>query len=357
MLKNIAYIGKREVNKNHKDENAYHLKAWQHYQIVDACWPGIIEKELFESVQKAIAYARDGERNRLDGAERRVFLVSGLLRCRTCGMALFGQSAHGKAKILRYYAHKQVLGETITCPIKRFSADEIEDAIIHHLSEVVLKVGYLDGIGDNIQKISGSNVTSVKALQEQRIKDLKKIESEIDAIFRLMGSLPETSASNAIVKEKLQTLSEKKITLVSAITDATNQLSESVTASEAKTVIRDRVNDFKRGWKKATPSTKKRLIRNLFDRLFFGEDGLSIFYDISSETVHAGVENEKKRTPGSIPGVPPFLSRFPFTLLAGGHSDELLRVGLVGGAVVSINHYRFLTQMYNNVISLYNPIL
>jgi site-specific DNA recombinase len=332
LLRNIAYIGKREINKAHKNESPHHLKAWQQHQIVEASWPAIIDHKLFESVQKALDYAKEGERNRLDGAERRIFLVTGLLRCKTCGKALFGQAAHGTNRVIRYYGHKQATGDPITCPIKRFSADEIEDAIIRHLGEVVLKVGYLEKIEANIQKMTGENSSGVKALHTQRLKDLQKVEAEIDSIFRLMVTLPETSASNTIVKEKLQNLSEKKLHLTEAIADTVARIGAEISASAAKSVIQDRGSEFKRGFKKATPSNQKRLIRNVFDQLVFGEDGLSLFYDITSDGENPGSDSIKKGTLGLTPRVPDFLTRFPFSLLAGSHSDESLRVGLLGGA-------------------------
>ena len=164
------------------------------------------------------------------------------------------------------------------------------------------------------------------------MKELSKIETEIDAIFRLMTTLPTSSASNTIIQEKLQTLSEKKLALVNAVESATYQVSTAISPSKAKITIQDRVTAFKKGWKKASPSSQKRLIRNVFDQIIFGEEGLDIFYDISNEAESIGTDTKKKGTLGSTPGVPHFSSRFPFGLLAGGHSDELLRVGHLGGA-------------------------
>src|SRR5690606_7745152 len=107
-------------------------------------------------VQRLIAENRERERARFKEADRRVFLLSGILRCGECGMALIGQAAHGRSNIHRYYGHKKVVGEVIKCRIKRFWAEEIETAVIEHLDEILWRSGRFDQIETNIRKVLGT---------------------------------------------------------------------------------------------------------------------------------------------------------------------------------------------------------
>jgi len=78
-----------------------------------------------------------------------------MVKCGHCGRALTGQSAHGNTSIHSYYGHKQLIGEKISCPIKRFPANQIEEAVIQHLDKVLSEIGYLDQINENIEKCNG----------------------------------------------------------------------------------------------------------------------------------------------------------------------------------------------------------
>ena len=296
----------REVNKGNKAEEQSSLKGWQQYQIVKASWPAIIDKEIFNRVQNAIEQARDSERRRFSSSEKRVFLASGMLRCGHCQRALVGQTAHGRNQAHRYYGHKTTIGEKIDCPIKRIPAGDIEDAIIKHLDQVILSVGYLDKIESNIEKSVGTNKSASKAKKDQVEKSISKIASEIDSVFKLLTSFSEHTAGGDLVKERLQMLAIKKKELENELDCAVFEEHSSVNTKEAKRIIEDRVLEFKRGWKKANPNLQKRLVRQIFNQLVLTEKGLEAYYSLAEDEKIVGYDLKKQKPLGLHPD-----GRFP----------------------------------------------
>ncbi|MDO9183576.1 MAG: recombinase family protein, partial [Bacteriovorax sp.] len=153
VLTNFAYIGKREINRGHKNEDQESLKPWQRYQIVVASWKGIVDEDDFYCVQNLLEENRQKERTRLKGAKNRFYLLSGIIQCGECGRALIGQTSHGRSNTHRYYGHKREVGEDITCKYARFRADEIEGVVVNHLDEILHQAGGLGRVAANISKI------------------------------------------------------------------------------------------------------------------------------------------------------------------------------------------------------------
>src|SRR3989339_1193064 len=301
LLQNYAYAGMREVNKGNKDEDPGTLKAWQQYQIVKASWPAIVDKEIFDQVQKLIEQARKLEWRRFDNAEKRIFFVSGFLRCGHCNRALFGQSAHGRNQVHRYYAHKTSIGEKLDCPIRRIPADEVENAIIQYLDQVILSVGHLDKVETNIEKSLGVNQSASVAKKEQVERSISKITGEIDSVFRILSSFTDGSAGGDLVRERLQTLAVKKRDLEKELEDLVHNGSFCVDTKEVIKVIEERVLEFKRGWKKATAILQKRLLRKIFPQLFLTECGLDVYYPLGEDSKDCGNDSKTKRPSGVNP--------------------------------------------------------
>jgi len=283
LLKNHAYIGQREINAKNKSEEQEYLKAWQQYQVVPAAWEPIIDAELFFRVQKRLELSRQLERRRVDEGDKRIFFVSGMIRCGHCGRALIGQSAHGRRQIHRYYGHKQLIGEKIICPVKRYSAAEIEHTLIKHLDKVVTESGYLEKIEDNIQQCLGISDKLKKNQKEITLKSIQKIDGEIEAVFKLVTNLKAGSAGSDLIQNKLEKLAEKKKELEKELGMANQQEVSLSAIASAKTVIKSNIAALKAALKKGKPHFQKRLFKSLFQQLLVTERGIQIFYELENE--------------------------------------------------------------------------
>jgi site-specific DNA recombinase len=292
VLTNLAYIGKREVNRMNKDEDQGYLKPWQRYQIVDASWKGIIDEEDFYLVQKLLEENKKMERTRLKGASPKFYLLSGIIRCGECDRALIGQTSHGKTSTHRYYGHKKVVGETIACKYARFRADDIEEVVIQHLNEILLQAGHLDTVAENIRKTMNYQNEDSLVERDSIQKELNKIESDIESIFSLFADMGKESQGANLVKDKLEKLADKKRKLTNYKEEVMAKLEKSNDIKKAKIVIADNALAFKNGWKKANPTTKKRLLRNLVDKLIYSGDGLHTLYVLAKDNTTTVLEKK-----------------------------------------------------------------
>lgn len=295
LLKNHAYIGQREVNVKNKDEEQAYLKAWQQYQIVRASWEAIVDKELFFRVQKRLEVAAQLERQRFDNGDKRVFFVSGMIRCGHCGRALIGQSAHGRKQIHRYYGHKQLINEKITCPVKRYSAEEIEETILKHLDKVLADTGYLDQIENNIEQCLGVNSSNHKARKDIVKKAITKIDGEIESVFKLATSMKSGSAGSDLIQNKLEKLAEKKKEMEKELELAVQCEVNLSVSSSAKAVIKSNIMALKAAMKKGQPHFKKRLFGNLFNQLLVTENGIKVFYELEEQSNLNDFKNQKNK--------------------------------------------------------------
>jgi site-specific DNA recombinase len=277
-LTNFSYVGKREVNRKSKNEDKDFLKPWQQYQIVDAAWPAIIDEKTYYEAQRLIAENREKERHRFKDVQRRVFLLSGILRCGECGMALIGQAAHGRSEVHRYYGHKKVVGENIVCKTKRFRADEIETVVIDHLDEILWRAGRFDDIEANIRKMIGASGADLFAERDRVQRELVALDKDIESAFKLHLEMGSNQEVIALIKEKLEKLADQKKKLNHYRDELLSKIEKNADAKEARSVIEDHARAFKKGWAKANVSVQKRLIRRLLDKLIFRVDGLYTYY-------------------------------------------------------------------------------
>ncbi|NBT58980.1 hypothetical protein EBT16_09380 [bacterium] len=238
-LLNLAYVGKLEVNRRFKNEDSDTLKSWQKYQIVDASWPAIVDEKVFYSVQKLVDENREKERFRFKTGQRRFFLLSGIIRCGECGRALIGQTSTGRSAAHRYYGHKIIVGETNSCRIKRFRSEDVEAAVVNHLDEMLLRAGYLDQIEKNIRQMMAGKTSDALAERERIKKDLLALDKEIESAFKLHSEMNSSPSVLDLVREKLESLADKKRELVKYLESTEDLIQKDQDAREARKVIED----------------------------------------------------------------------------------------------------------------------
>lgn len=119
LLKNVAYIGKKEIVQL--------SESGEERRLVDAVWPPIVSEEKFWSVQRLMA---DNGQTHRSGAStvQHVYSLSGLVHCKRCGDKMDGESATGRVgkKYCYYRCSNRECG-------MRVAAHEVEEAIVERL--------------------------------------------------------------------------------------------------------------------------------------------------------------------------------------------------------------------------------
>ncbi len=304
ILKNMSYVGLREINKKNENEDQEYIKPWQKYQVVKAVWPAIVSSTVFEESQKALEEGRLVENQRLSTAESRVFLLSGIIRCEACGRALMGQSAHGSTKVHRYYGHSKYDLNGNACTVKNVRADDIETAVLNYLDEILLESGHLNRIENNIKSFLMASNDDLKKNKELKEKSLFALEAEIESALKFQFSLDAKSQTAQLLAEKLEKMAEQRKLLKTAVESVKDRLNAGGEAKAARLDLEDSLQKFKRGWKKANPIVQKRFLRRMIDCLIYTPNGIKAYYHSAvAEQSHDQLKTTKKAGEQSLSGL------------------------------------------------------
>jgi site-specific DNA recombinase len=98
-----------------------------------SCHPAIIGDATFAEAQRILAArVEDHSKRAANGSD---YLLTGLMRCPSCGKAMIGTRAHGRSRVYRYYTcFTRARYDTSRCAASRLSADAIEPAVIGALA-------------------------------------------------------------------------------------------------------------------------------------------------------------------------------------------------------------------------------
>lgn len=295
MLSNIAYVGLKEVNKKNKNKDQSMLKPWQKYQIVKAAWPGIVPQDLFDEVQRVLKENAVLERRRLESAEYRIFLLSQRLYCSECGERLHGHTAHGRSDTYRHYTHAGKIDD-IKCSFKRVRADMIEDLILNHLTKTVSEVGYFNNIEKNLAQAMQLESHELEERSLILRKELTQLDLEISATFRTQSQLGGGADAVLLVAEHLEKLAQAKKLLSSHFAEVEDRKDGAKEVRKVVSGIQERVAEFKRGFGKAAPVVRRRLLRKVLGNLRYSPGRLEIEFNVSEERAENVISINRTRS-------------------------------------------------------------
>lgn len=300
LLRNPAYVGLREINRGNKGEDQQTLRAFERYQTVKASWPAIIDKETFDDVQKILVTNTDTARARLDAGEERIYLLSGAIRCGECNRALVGSAGHGKKNIHRYYIHRPIHGEKVTCQIKSLRADEIEQEVLKHLDVILTREGHMAQIEGRIIDLARPIKIRLKTEKERRLDELTQIEKEINSAFRLHAELGD-GVVDELFKERLRGLQSKKQLIQNRMAEIKDQQESSTDPVEARKTIEENLAEFQKAKKTASRVMLKRLIRKVVAGIVMEPNRVALRYWTGNEALDEAPASETKKASGAIP--------------------------------------------------------
>jgi site-specific DNA recombinase len=95
--------------------------------------PAIIDDAAFAEAQRILAArGEDYSRRAANGSD---YLLTGLMRCPSCGKAMIGTRAHGRSRAYRYYTcFTRARYDTARCAASRLDADATEHAVLAALA-------------------------------------------------------------------------------------------------------------------------------------------------------------------------------------------------------------------------------
>jgi DNA invertase Pin-like site-specific DNA recombinase/uncharacterized small protein (DUF1192 family) len=269
ILTNVTYLGKREVNKANKGEDANSLKESERYQVVDATWPAIVDEQTFTAVQSKLAANR--EFVKFDQWKVYPFVFSKRIRCLECGADIRTTSAHGRNEKYSYYRH---VGKC-SAGINLIHADEMETLVFRRLKELDATPQFLDAIVRNQHKLVSDKGPSVEADRLASESEMRQVQEKIEALVDRIASLPKTVDANVLI-QKVGELQARKAQLADYIVRLNAELAGMSREKQNPEEVRKAIRVVNTRLSELSAPLKREIIRQLITQIEFGRKVMKV---------------------------------------------------------------------------------
>ncbi len=170
------------------------------------------------------------------------------------------------------------------CLVPRLRADDAENAILKTLDEVLVNAGFFENLSGLVSNRASEDLISHQHMKKHFLKCLADAEHEIDSTFQLVSKITEGDAVT-IIQERLNKAGKTKLQMQKNLSEIETKISTCKQSADKREVLSQKqlLKIFWRGWQKATPAQKKRLLRRVFDVIYAGVDGMTAHYWIYPE--------------------------------------------------------------------------
>ena len=180
---------------------------------VEDAHPAIISKGEFQRVKKLLGSRAPKRMNPRRASSP--YLLSGLLRCQTCGKAMTAAEAKS-GKYTYYVCHSLLKRGSGTCKTPRLNAKNFEELIVTNIRENVLTESNIR----DLVKLLDEEMDGVAAEQRER---LQSIEEELEEVKRRLGriwqAIETTDIEMADASDRIREGFAPKVLLVPKVTE------------------------------------------------------------------------------------------------------------------------------------------
>lgn len=296
LVTNRTYIGQREFNKRFRSALQCDLKEDDKYFYVDAQWPALISKEIYDDVQKLL------ERNR-QKARKYVhqYRLTGLIRCTQCGESLVGKSGTGKSGTYFYYGHKRRMTagndqHLNRCKVENISAIQIEETVIVRLRELANDRILIEELAKNMVRSARETFEHKKSLALVRENDRKRLQQKVNNLLESIAETDDKIIRNGLTS-KLRELQDQLEKIELTIGDLGVDIEDSGSVVDVGSVFL-LLKIFRSEFEKTDISVQTEILRDIIAEISVKEDGILIkIFGLSSDNT------TKKRPAMSRSGV------------------------------------------------------
>lgn len=269
MLRNKMYIGVKEYKSQGVVKDAV------------AVWEALIDRELFDQVQEKLTVNCSAKKP-LDVKGRYPYLLTGLVKCATCGDAMVGKSAHGRHEKIGYYEHSWATkrNSTLTekifrCEPQRILAKKLEPFVIEKTRELLMS----DELAKELIRIANEAFEQGSPKKEMdRLKaGVYGYNSQLEALAERLGELPKNVNPRPIFTqmEKIEGLKRAAEERIYEIEASDAVLERPAALGDYKEFLK-----YLRGIFESTPSSeiKSEIIKRIFSRIDIGPASVTLHY-------------------------------------------------------------------------------
>ena len=241
---------------------------------VEDAHPAIISKGEFQRVKKLLGSRAPKRMNPRRASSP--YLLSGLLRCQTCGKAMTAAEAKS-GKYTYYVCHSLLKRGSGTCKTPRLNAKNFEELIITNIRENVLTESNIR----DLVKLLDEEMDGVAAEQRER---LETIEEELDEVKRRLGriwqAIETTDIEMADASDRIREHRERKEKLEIAAEEARAILAERRVMLDSADTIATFAADMSEFLKTSELTETKAFVRSFVKEIEVKPGRAAIVYSI-----------------------------------------------------------------------------
>jgi len=181
ILKNEKYMGVYTYGRSSPMDargKFNHHKHQQDYIKIEGGCPALVDRELFERVQKMMA---DNQRQNARHKAKVVYILSGKLYCGNCGSRMIGENRRAKGIDYYYYVCNQAK-RTRTCDKKAVRKEKIEAYVIQRLNEIAFSPAYKESLVEAV--LQSYERGTVDSERERLAAEIHRTDQEIQNLVK-----------------------------------------------------------------------------------------------------------------------------------------------------------------------------
>ena len=241
---------------------------------VEDAHPAIISKGEFQRVKKLLGSRAPKRMNPRRASSP--YLLSGLLRCQTCGKAMTAAEAKS-GKYTYYVCHSLLKRGSGACKTPRLNAKNFEELIVTNIRENVLTESNIR----DLVKLLDEEMDGVAAEQRER---LQSIEEELEEVKRRLGriwqAIETTDIEMADASDRIREHRERKEKLEIAAEDARAMLAERRVMLDSADTIATFAADMSEFLKTSELTETKAFVRSFVKEIEVKPGKAAIVYSI-----------------------------------------------------------------------------
>jgi site-specific DNA recombinase len=270
LLTNLAYIGKKEINKKKKGLDQEKLPESQQYRTVDARWEPIVDKEKFYKVQELLKRNRESRHNCVRAVKHNYLLNGGLLWCAKCRAQMDGKPGTG-ARQVRYYYY---VCKNKECRFK-LPADEIEQVVLERIKELSTRSNILEGIVSRTNERLRTELPQLRARKETLERELGKIKDTAASIIKDREKIG-GEKGEVFVRETLEELGTRREGVENGIQEVEQAIREIERESVNHRDVMQALSQFTEIFGQIPPYQQRDLVKLVVHRVELASDSMKL---------------------------------------------------------------------------------
>jgi len=288
LLKNPAYVGKKEINKGRRNG--------KEYRLVDAVWPAIVSMEKFEAARRLMAENGRTNKNASKTIRHAFVLSRGVLHCGRCGTVMVGRSGTGRRGISYFYyvcLNKE-------CSL-RVAADEVEGAVLERIRSLASDGAILQRLTTEANARLQRGKPGLEKQKQGLLKSLEEVQRQADNLLDHWSSL-EGQTGKDFVTEKLSRLAQRRTELEAGLAETDEALRRAQEQIVTARALKEALGRIHEVYGRLRPFEQRELMGMVLKRAEVNERQIVLDIYALNEPQTSALETEHR---GDVVRLPP----------------------------------------------------